>query len=143
MITCGYQRLLFVRSLSGAAPFVPPIDGSPVELNRKRRQIDLPQETAKMLSALEELWASGLSFLPIVGLSSALPVPLMTPLIALLVPMRSQPWLPMVPGPVGRLVPRPVPGPEPTMKSILQESNIFSVNAIIRFLTEVDLLDKI
>ena len=32
---------------------------------------------------------------------------------------------------------------EPTMKSILQESNIFSVNAIMRFLTEVDLLDKI
>ena len=34
-------------------------------------------------------------------------------------------------------------GSEPTMKSILQESNIFSVNAIMRFLTEVDLLDKI
>ena len=27
--------------------------------------------------------------------------------------------------------------------SILQESNIFSVNTIMRFLTEVDLLDKI
>ena len=34
-------------------------------------------------------------------------------------------------------------GSEPTMKSILQESNIFSANAIMRFLTEVDLLDKI
>ena len=34
-------------------------------------------------------------------------------------------------------------GSEPSMKSILQESNIFSVNAIMRFLTEVDLLDKI
>ena len=34
-------------------------------------------------------------------------------------------------------------GSEPTMKSILQESNIFSVNAIMQFLTEVDLLDNI
>ena len=34
-------------------------------------------------------------------------------------------------------------GSEPTMKSILQESNIFSINAILRFLKEVDLLDKI
>ena len=34
-------------------------------------------------------------------------------------------------------------GSEPTMKSILQESNIFSINAIVRFLKEVDLLDKI
>ena len=34
-------------------------------------------------------------------------------------------------------------GREPTMKSILQEPNIFSISAIMRFLTEVDLLDKI
>ena len=34
-------------------------------------------------------------------------------------------------------------GSEPTVKSILQESNIFSVNAIMQFLTEVDLLNKI
>ena len=34
-------------------------------------------------------------------------------------------------------------GSELTMKSILQESNMFSVNAIMQFLTEVDLLDKI
>ena len=33
-------------------------------------------------------------------------------------------------------------GSEPTKKSILQESNIFSVNAIMRFLTEVDFIRK-
>ena len=34
-------------------------------------------------------------------------------------------------------------GSEPTVKSILQESNIFIMSAIVRFLKEVDLFDKL
>ena len=72
---------------SGAAPFVPSVAGTPAEPSRKRCRVDSPQETAKMLAALEELLASSRSFLPIVGPSTALLLLLMTPPIADLSPV--------------------------------------------------------
>ena len=46
-------------SVVSTAPFVPPVDGSLAEPSRKLRQMDSKQETAKMLAAFKELWASG------------------------------------------------------------------------------------
>ena len=69
-------------SFSATAPFVLPTDMSPAEQSHMRCRVDSLQETAKMLAAFEELWASGRYFSLIAGPFSALPLLLMTSPIA-------------------------------------------------------------
>ena len=53
------------------ATFVPPVDVTPTEPGRKRRHVESLREKVKMLATFEELWASGQSFSPHSGPSSA------------------------------------------------------------------------
>ena len=72
-----------------AAPFVPPMDVTPVEPSRKWSRVDSLQERAKMLATFEELWASDQSLSPSSGPSSAPPLPLVTPPTAVPAPILS------------------------------------------------------
>ena len=80
MVTMIASAAVHVVSFLAAAPvvsavlFVPPMDMSPGEPSRKRRRVDSPWETTKLLATFEELWASSRSFSPIASLSFAPPL---------------------------------------------------------------------
>ena len=54
-----------------AAPFVLPVDVSPVEPGRKQDRVDSPGERAKILAAFKDIWPYSWSLSPLLGLLSA------------------------------------------------------------------------
>ena len=62
-----------------AAPFVPPVDITSVEPSCKQHRVDSLRKKASMLAVSEDIWASGQSFAPLLGPSSAPQPQLVTP----------------------------------------------------------------
>ena len=69
------------------APFVPPVDITPVEPGHKQHRVKSLREKANLLAAFEELWASCQSLSVRPGLSSAPKPPLVTLPVAITAPI--------------------------------------------------------
>ena len=63
VVTTTPSLLVCAVTFLAAAPFVPPVDVTPVEPNCKRLGVNSLREKVKMLTAFEELWASRRSLL--------------------------------------------------------------------------------
>ena len=78
-LTACAVTFLVAALIVSAAPFVLPVNITPVEQGRKLCCIKLLRELAKMLAVFEDLWTLGRSTFPCPGPSSALQPPLVTP----------------------------------------------------------------